>query len=174
MNPDDTYRPTLMTDAEADAQRNREYVTGLAAGNDLGGFDILPGGDVILRVDTGEGFAVYVKITGQDIAGIAEASANKRGPVRTRANMRRRTPHADAVFPGNPAIRTASQLGAQHRAAGTHPYGDRASAGTYVALMAALGETSPATDANLPHRLHLLDAYLLALGATTTPVRVGL
>jgi hypothetical protein len=81
----------MNTDESERAQRHRDTVIQLAYGNDLGGFDVLPGGDVIIRLDNSGGYAAYVKISAQDIAGIAEASASKAGPRRTRANMRRRT-----------------------------------------------------------------------------------
>jgi hypothetical protein len=57
---------------------------------------------------------------------------------------------------------TAAELGREHGQAGTEPYCDLDIDGDATALMHALGETEPMTDASYPHRLNLVTAYAQA------------
>jgi len=54
---------------------------------------------------------------------------------------------------------TAAELGRAHGQSGTEPYCDLEIDGDATALMHALGETEPMTDANHPYRLNLVTAY---------------
>jgi len=76
---------------------------------------------------------------------------------------------------------TAADLGSEHGRAGTPPYCDLDIDGDATALMHALGETEPMTDANHPHRLALVSAYAQAYrqaagqrsAAAASPARVA-
>ena len=69
-------------------------------------------------------------------------------------------------------VEAAAQMGRAHRLAGAQPYCPRAADGDDSRLMAASGETEPATHANAGYRLALAgactDAYKLA-SATSEP-----
>ena len=63
---------------------------------------------------------------------------------------------------------TAAGLGREHGHAGIEPYCDLDIDGDATALMHALGETEPMTDANAPYRLALVTAYAEAYRQAST------
>jgi hypothetical protein len=63
---------------------------------------------------------------------------------------------------------TAAGLGREHGHAGIEPHCDLDIDGDATALMLALGETEPMTDANHPHRLALATAYAQAYRQAST------
>ena len=63
---------------------------------------------------------------------------------------------------------TAAELGREHGHAGIEPHCDLDIDGDATALMHALGETEPMTDANHPHRLALVTAYAQAYRQAST------
>jgi hypothetical protein len=68
---------------------------------------------------------------------------------------------------------TAAELGREHGHAGIKPYCDLDIDGDATALMHALGETEPMTDANSPHRLALVTAYAEAYRQASTQGRAA-
>jgi hypothetical protein len=62
----------------------------------------------------------------------------------------------------------AAELGRDHGHAGIEPYCGLDMDGDTTALMHALGETEPTTDANAPHRLALVTAYAQAYQRAST------
>jgi hypothetical protein len=80
-------------------------------------------------------------------------------------------PAADDMTAHETLAGQATQLGLQHRAAGTTPFGDA----HYVywdqgsaRLLSKLGVTSPTTSVNAGWRQHLVSAYCDALEASET------
>ncbi len=63
---------------------------------------------------------------------------------------------------------TATKLGHAHGRAGIQPHCDLDIDGDATALMHALGETEPTTDANAPYRLALVTAYAEAYRQAST------
>jgi hypothetical protein len=63
---------------------------------------------------------------------------------------------------------TAAELGREHGHAGIEPHCGLDIDGDATALMHALGETEPMTDANAPHRLALVAAYAEAYRQAST------
>ena len=63
---------------------------------------------------------------------------------------------------------TAAGLGREHGHAGIEPHCDLDIDGDAAALMLALGETEPMTDANAPYRLALVTAYAQAYRQAST------